>query len=419
VRELFRRLPSVWGNAGLVLMARFAAMGAGLGTSVLTARVLGPSGRGIYYVAIMLAALASQFGNLGLHAANIWLASREPKLVGRLAGNSVWISIVLGCAAGLAVSLFARLTGSVDAASEVQLGAISLLSVALLLQLLIGNLLAGMARTTWYCVLQIAGSAAGFAAATFTAVVGGGVAEILWVTASVILLALLFMLVAINTVEPIPWRFDVPLVRKGLGYALRAFIVNLLGFLVTRACLFILGSLRDSSEVGHFSIASQLFDVFANVPASVSLMLFPQIVRTNSGWAQTQRMAMWLALAGVVMVALLWPLLPRLITGLFGASFAPSVPVARAILPAVVFYAAVSVLSQYPAANGMPVSLIGVWLLLFSVACATSWAFATRWGGIGAAAALSVTYFVAAIAMLLLGNRLARTRDTPSYGLTV
>jgi O-antigen/teichoic acid export membrane protein len=401
------------------LIARFGAMGVGLGTSVLTARVLGPSGRGTYYVAIMLAALATQFGNLGLHAANTWLAAREPKLVGRLAGNSVWISVVLGCVAGGAVSLIARLGGSGNAASDVQLGAIATLSVAMLLLLLIGNLLAGMARTAWYCILQVAAGTAGLAAAAFTAVVSGGVTEILWLTASLTLLVLFFMLVAINRVSPIPWRFDVPLVRRGLGYALRAFIVSLLGFLVTRSSLFILGSIRDSAEVGHFSIASQLFDVFGNVPASIALMLFPHIVRTNSGWSETQRAALWFGLGAAIMTVLLWPLLPRLITALFGASFAPSVPVARAVLPAVVFYGMTSVLSQYPAANGMPHSLVFVWLLLFVVACASSWVFATRWGGLGAAAAMSVTYLIATVAMLLLGNRLARTRDISPYGLTI
>src|SRR5437588_9758412 len=58
-------------------LVRVALVAIGFLTSIATARLLGPYGRGIYGAAIVLVTLASQFGNLGLHVSNTFYVAAD------------------------------------------------------------------------------------------------------------------------------------------------------------------------------------------------------------------------------------------------------------------------------------------------------------------------------------------------------
>ena len=74
---------------GLIIAAAFLS-------SVITARLLGPEGRGIFFYWTTLIVLAVQFGNLGLHSSNTYLLSGGQARLSTLAGNSLWVSLVAG-----------------------------------------------------------------------------------------------------------------------------------------------------------------------------------------------------------------------------------------------------------------------------------------------------------------------------------
>jgi len=66
------------------------------GSSILTARFLGPAGRGDYFVVVTFAGMVMQFGNLGLQSSNTYYAARDPRNLGPLLANSLWISMLGG-----------------------------------------------------------------------------------------------------------------------------------------------------------------------------------------------------------------------------------------------------------------------------------------------------------------------------------
>src|SRR5437868_3918452 len=75
---------------------RMVLIGVSLVTTVVVARLLGPEGRGLYAIAAATGALGVQFGNLGLHSANVFFAARNRDSMASLVGNSVMVSLGFG-----------------------------------------------------------------------------------------------------------------------------------------------------------------------------------------------------------------------------------------------------------------------------------------------------------------------------------
>jgi O-antigen/teichoic acid export membrane protein len=122
-----------------LLVAALATYGTNVGVAVLslanvliTARGLGPSGRGEVAFLTTVGFLTAQFATLGIQQANANLASRRPALTATLIGNSVALSVALGgVGAGLVALLAAALPSFADVTSATLL-ALVLASVPML-----------------------------------------------------------------------------------------------------------------------------------------------------------------------------------------------------------------------------------------------------------------------------------------------
>ena len=60
------------------VITRLIVVITGVATSIVTARVLGPEGRGAFYFVFTFATLATQFATLGVHSSNTVLVARDP-----------------------------------------------------------------------------------------------------------------------------------------------------------------------------------------------------------------------------------------------------------------------------------------------------------------------------------------------------
>src|SRR5258708_26664686 len=98
--ELRRNVLETYGTRVLVLIITFA-------TAVVIARELGPTGRGFYAVAVTIGAIGAQFGNLGLHASNIYYVAKDRGLLPALIGNTLAVVVVACFVAALCGIVFA------------------------------------------------------------------------------------------------------------------------------------------------------------------------------------------------------------------------------------------------------------------------------------------------------------------------
>jgi len=77
-------------------------MAMGIGTSVITARTLGPSGRGLFQLLTIFPATMSNFAKLGIPVANVYCIRRRGARTSAVASNSLLLGLGLGTALALA-----------------------------------------------------------------------------------------------------------------------------------------------------------------------------------------------------------------------------------------------------------------------------------------------------------------------------
>jgi O-antigen/teichoic acid export membrane protein len=377
----------------LTFGVRLFRVALGLAASILTARALGPSGRGDYYFVVTFAGVLVQFGNLGLASSNTYLVARDPSHLRGLVANSLWVSIALGGGAG---ALIAVVLLGADVFPNVP-SALLWLGVALappsLFYLLGTNLLVGVGRIVAFNLLETAANLLvllliGLAAILAAGVGGFAAASVIGWTVSAVV-----VLLALVRGRHASVRFDRAVFGAGFRFAAKAYVITLLGFLVLRGNVFLLQSSAGSTQLGYYSIAAQIADVLTIFPTTVALVLFPDLVRNVaerwSAMVATTAMVSVIVTAACVLAAMA---AGPFIALLYGPSFAPATPVLLFALPGVALLSATTIVSQYLAAVGLPRALLLIWAVALALAVSLNLVLVPSFGAAGAAVALSVTY---------------------------
>lgn len=383
------------------LATRVALIAAGLLSSVITARYLGPDGRGAFFYWMTMVAVIVQFGNMGLHASNAYLLTKRNTSGGVLLANSVLVSAVVGSVLTLLVLAALQLrSGAVDWVSVKSL-ALWLLAVGSLCALLGSNLLIALGRVGEFNLVELV--------ARYGSVSVLFVAAWWWRDVDAMLLAfgVAGVVAALFTV----WRVQrhalierpsLAVLRRGFAYGLRAYLAACLGLLVSRVSAFVLEPLVDPTEYGVWSIAMQFFDVINVIPASLAIVLFPRILRSE----RPDRLLLpqvGLVLVLLTLVSLGFVLLgPYVIRLLYGADFAPAYGQLLLALPGIFGVGVTSILSQYLAAQGFPWSLVLVWTVVAAVQCVLALLLIPIRGADGAMLSLSASYLLLMVLVFAL-----------------
>lgn len=399
-------------------LTRVGIMALGLVTTVIVSRLLGPSGRGLYAIAVATGTLGVQFGNLGLHTSNIYFAARDSTLLPQLMGNSLAVSFGFG-------SLLAALVGGVLLASP---GLIDLRGATLFLALLwipfglayllLQDLMLGLQDVRGYNLLEAASKAgpllfiavlfaigrisvAGLFATTVVALIGNCV----WA----------FQRLQPHLLEP-P-RISREVFRSSFRYALKAYLTTSFCFLVLRADLFMVQHMRGPEQAGYYSIASTMADYVSVVAVIVGIILFPRIsalqdIRQKLGLTRKAVLATTAVLLPSLGIAAL--LAHPIVRLLFGEAFLPAALAFALLMPGMLFLGIHSVAVQFLNSIGFPLTVVYIWgtCTAFNI-IVNLWAI-PRHGIAGASIVSSVSYFLAFAAVMQVIRRTARQMDDPA-----
>lgn len=401
-RGMIRDVLPTLGARGFVIVC-------GLASSIITAKVLGPEGRGSYFYIVTLAQLATQIGNLGLASSNTYVVAQNRTAAGALAANSFWIALVLGGVATLLTVAFQMVTGRPDRAALAVV--LIVLVPSLIYGMLASSILIGAGRAKAYNVFLLVNTGLQLAAIIVVGMTFGTVSAMLWVSAAASLAASAMLMWMISRQGPLIWRFDWGLLSREMGFASRVFLATLLQFAVSRLNVMILDHTSGAAAVGQYSIAVQFFDTLLILPATTAMLLFPELVRSDARdrLRRTLQVALVIgALMAVVAIAFI-AISPWLIPLMFGPGFTPAIEVVRWMMPGLVAFSLLNVVSQYLAAARFPLSNLLAWMISLPVLGILASVLVPLWGAPGAAAALSITYVLLAAAIALLALAQHRT----------
>ncbi|NIR42892.1 MAG: oligosaccharide flippase family protein [Gemmatimonadetes bacterium] len=396
----------------ITLLTRGLLLIIGLASSIILARWLGPQGRGVYALIILIPALFQFLGGLGLEAAATYLVARHraearaialtlivaslllgavliaayaalqtlPAFAGYLAATSldpdlVWILVAL---------LPATIASSCASAALLGLERYRLYNLATLimptvtLALLIGLVVAAGLGLPGAVASAALGQLAGFA--------GGGA--------------------IVLTVAPGRPRWAPLVIGDALRYGWKVYVAQVAWFLHNRSDMFLVGYLAGPVALGYYATAVGLAEKLNMPPSAVGTVLFPRVA-AGPGTARdltagASRHTLWLTLIlAVLLAAVAWPLIDLL----YGVDFLPAVGPFWLLLPGIVSISVGRVLSSDLNGRGLPGAVARANGLALALNVGLNLWWIPIWGASGAAAATTVSY---GVAVLFLARRYLR-----------
>lgn len=369
-----------------MLASRLLAILASFGVAILTARVLGPADRGHYYYIITLAATGVQFASFGIHASNSYLIARTPVLLAQLMANSGWIALVGGVAAAAGALVFDFFVGDF-AQSVISVIAVLMLAPSLLLFLYLSNMAVALNRPRTFNGLIIFNGVAAIAAALFAAYPAPSLSSFLLAAVVASLASGLLAWGLLSRGVHVPRSFDVPLFYQGISFAFRSYVATLFGFMMSRMSIGIIRQFGDFSDLGYWSVAAQISDALLILPATVSLLLFPSLVRIKGAmrWNEYRKTLFQVSFVMAALCIVVGAVVPLIVVFIFGAAYGPAIAITIGLLPGVFFLGVASVTSQFLSAHGYPWSQVLSWIFGSLLQLALSLALFGQVGSVGLA----------------------------------
>ncbi len=417
-RTFLARHPWVAGLLG-TLTSRALMVGVGLLSTVILARSLGPTGRGIFAVAVSTSLVSVAIGTLGYHVANPHYAAREPEQLGALLTNSMVLGVMTALVAGIA----SVIVWAVDPVLLPVTGALLLLVVLWIP--------VGIAFAQLQPVMLIVGKVSSF-----------NIVEAGWQISATTLIVVLWLLGRITPVTAFGatlaslagasvWlvfqlgrratslRPSWVLLARTFPFAGRSYLASLVGLLLVRLDILVVRGVLGATEAGYYSVAAAVGEMIILVPATVGVLLFPRLTALYdkaSMLAVVRRVALATGLGMLVLCSIFWLAAPLTIRILFGADYLPSVTAIRWTMPGLVFLGANVILIYYFLAIGMPITVICGQALAVVVNVVLDLLILTHIGLAGAGLASSVAYglmLVVSLAYLWLHRSEGDATPTP------
>lgn len=385
-----RRLRSdvllTFGSRTITGLGAFAA-------SVVAARELGPSGRGLMAVALTLNVTLMQVGHLGLVSANPYFVARNPTAVPRIISNSlIWAATLGATLIGAVVVIKLAVSDLIPGLGWLVTLIALLVLPAALAALLLQAVLLGEGRMIAYSVPQAVLSLATVAGLLIVAAVSD-----LTVTSAVTLMIVQWVVAA-----PVYYALaarrrekslvpDFALAWQMISYALRIYAATVLAFLVIRFDLLLVNAYLGARQAGLYSVAAVSAESMFFLPVAIGMNIFFRVARGDSEQLTAVVFRSMIVLYGALCLAaaaVAGPLIPLL----FGESFAESVALFYWLLPGIFSFGMLTILSYHFTGRGYPREAVFYWAFGLALNVALNVALLNDLGTYVAALASSVTY---------------------------
>lgn len=318
-------------------MAQVAAAAGG----IVTARALGPDGKGVVAGVVAWPQLSAWLLLLGLGTAMSLRVAEDPAAgLDSALGNALVYCTLVGCL-GTACGL-AFLPGALSHLGPDAPGATRIAVLAVPISM-IGEVLAAinlsLGRVRRYNAARLVGGVSVLVLSIAVVVAGAATPQVVVMVTLVGGLLPLFVVA-----RGLPWRrMRVALgqLRRDLAYGRRVFLTSFLGLVNLRLDVLVMTAFLEAKEIGWYSIAiSAMLPITVVTAATVSLIM-PAVGRargareceSSSDVSMIRRTALRYCLLTVGVAAGLAAVIPWALPLLFGKGFQPAVNLAWILLP--------------------------------------------------------------------------------------
>ena len=388
-------------NTLFTFSTRVSALFLGLLASIIIARTLGPEGKGIYTLAILLPSLLLTFTNFGINPATVFYIGKKKYPLSEVFGTNIGITILLGGLAiliGLVIIFFfgSRLFPGVG--KEYLLLAFPLVLFTLFFGF-ISHILIGLERFKKYNFVYFLQS---FLFLVLLAILllgfhfGIKSAILAYVFSFFLVCLILFFLVKKETKKVIlkpNWEYF----KNTFLYGSKAYLGSIFVFFHTRADRFLINFFIAPFAVGFYSVSAGVAESLWLLSLAASTVLFPRVAsETNGRRLKEFTPLVWRSILFItfLMAILLFFVGPWLIPFLYSEKFLPSIQPFQILLLGSLAFCGMGILGNDLSARGKPQLMtytVGISMIL-NIILNILWI--PKWGITGAAWATSFSYLV-------------------------
>ena len=391
-----------------VMGLRISGYAVGFAASILIARAVGPTGRGLYAYPVALLGLVMALAHLGLEFAQVHLAAQGKDLRHMWADATVF-SVVAGtvCWAVVAgvVAIDPHVTGGLPLSwIAIPMGLVPFLLMSLywanLLQL-DGRLVAATWASWFGVALQTVAIGILFFAHDLTPF---SVLLLQWLTNGS---AWLFLLLACRRDGLVNLRVDPALFRRSLAFGVKAYVAQIFFYLVLRVDQVLVAHYAGYRQLGLYSLATTVAELLWLLTDPLAGAMIPHVVRARRGDDRRLSFSTARLSLSILMIAAIagWFLAPLVIPVVYGAGFAGAVPALRLLLPGVVALGATKSLGSVLVKEGRMITTSALGIGALGLNVALNLALLPRIGIRGASIASSVCYAGLALSYVAISRR--------------
>lgn len=400
----------------LTIGARISVFVLTMLTSVLIARILGPEGKGIYALAILLPTIITRFTNLGIAPASVYHIGQnvfDEKLV---FGNNVLLSAILGCVSiciGVICIVFLHNTFFAGI-NKWYLLLVLLLGPLLLFNVYLMFVLLGMEKIKAYNLMAILHACFLFTLSMIALLIlHAGVLGILIALILSFVFANLFLFFSVKSyTHGISFDLSLNYLKKMLNFGGASNTSNILTYLNYRFGMLLVSYFLTTVAVGFYSIAVGIAEQLWLVSTAVGTVLFPRISTERNEY--TRRKLTPVVTRNVLMITALGALglyfvSPWLVTFIYTETFSFSIKPLQILLPGVVALSVWQLLHQDIAGRGKPMLNVYVNLIAVILNVLLSLLLIPKYGISGAAWATTFSYCGALLGAAVIYKRLTNS----------
>lgn len=378
---------------------------------MITARILGPIGKGQLVLALLIPSLATTFGRMGIgHAINFYSSKTDR---GLLVFNSTFLGAIIGSILIVVMSLFVwvfKVRFFADLSNELLFIVVLCIPVYLFNNITY-SLIQGMYHIPLYNRLNALQAVSNVVLLLLivyifqTGVTGAVLVNIISMSI-VVLISLIFLL---KLVRPIDAFLNCSIIGNLLKFGSKSHIGNILKDLSYRGDILIISYFLTPASVGYYVVAVTFSEILWKFPDAISTILLPKVAAMTPDSANifTPKACRIIFFSAIITCLTIFFLGKYIIIGLFGKEFEPSALALTYLLPGVLALSVWKILANdligqgYPTLYSITSGAALVTMVIIDIV------FVPSMGIIGASIGSSVSYIVATVIICLFYTRIS------------
>lgn len=398
-------------NTGWLFADRILRMGVGLFVGVWVARYLGPEQFGIFNYAIAFVGLFGVFATLGLNSIVVRDIVRNPAYKDETLGTAFSIKFIGGF---LTLLVTISIISFIQPGDSLTLWLVGIIAAGLIFQAFdtidfwfqsqVMSKYTVYAKNSAFIVISIIKIGLILNHAPLIAFAWAGLAEIVLGAMGLI------MIYHRNNQYIKDWQFNLDRAKNLIKESWPLILTGVVISIYMKIDMVMLGLLIDSSEVGYYTVAVQLSEVWYFIPSIVMISIYPTFVRLyhqdEEIYTQRLQQVMGYFFWGSLILSLVIIFIAKdIIFSLYGLSYLPAVNILKVhILSSIIVSMSVIFSHRYILNGTLKISFYGALIGAITNIILNIWLI-PLYAGMGAAIATVISYITPIIIQTLFFDR--------------